>query len=1258
MRRPAYVVAACLEVSRVLFRCAVVYFDRGVLGGGGAVVVGDRRVVDRRDRNRDRGRAAALGVGDWRRGRGAVVTGLRSEEGRVGKEGGVGEGAVGVEGQAAVGRVAELGGGEGVGLGVGVVGEDAGGRAVEHCDRAALGHGGAVVVGDRRVVHRRDRNRDSGRGAALGVGDWRRARRAVVTGLVGEGVGGGLAAVVAVAEGAVGVEGHAAVGRVAELRRGEGVALGVGVVGEDAGGVAVEGGDRAALGHGGRGGVGVGLVVHRRDRNRGGGRGAALGVRRAVRRAVVAGLVGEGVAGGLAAVVAVAEGAVGVEGHAAVGRVAELGGGEGVALGVRVVGQDAGGGAVEHGDRAALRHGGAVVVGDRRVVDRRARNRDGGRGAALGVRRAVRRAVVAGLVGEGVGGCLAAVVAVAEGAVGVEGHAAVGRVAELGGGEGVGLGVGVVGEDAGGGAVEHGDRAALGHGGAVVVGDRRVVDRRDRNRDGGRGAALGVRRAVRRAVVAGLVGEGVGGCLAAVVAVAEGAVGVEGHASVGRVAELGGGEGVALGVRVVGEDAGGRAVEIGRASCRGRVWVVVVGDRRDVEWGDRNRGGGSGSARGVLSGGSRDAVWPRVWGAVVCSSDLVVAVAEGAVGVEGHASVGRVAELGGGEGVALGVRVVGEDAGGRAVEIGRASCRGRVWVVVVGDRRDVEWGDRNRGGGSGSARGVLSGGSRDAVWPRVWGAVVCSSDLVVAVAEGAVGVEGHASVGRVAELGGGEGVALGVRVVGEDAGGRAVEIGRASCRGRVWVVVVGDRRDVEWGDRNRGGGSGSARGVLSGGSRDAVWPRVWGAVVCSSDLVVAVAEGAVGVEGHASVGRVAELGGGEGVALGVRVVGEDAGGRAVEHCGRGARRHAGAVAVGYRRVVEGRDRNRDGGRAAALGVGHWRRARLAVVAGLVAEVVTRSLHDALPVSEGAVGVEGHAPVGRVAELGGGEGVGLGVRVVGEDAGGRAVEHCDRAALGHGGAVGVGDRRAVDRCGRNRVCRRALALGVCDWCRARAAVLSCLVGEGVGLRLSAALRSSDRAVGVEGHAPVGRVAELGGGEGVGLGVRVVGEDAGGRAVEHCDRAALGHGGAVVVGDRRVVDRRDRNRDRGRGAALGVGDWRRARRAVVTGLVGEGVAGGLAAVVAVAEGAVGVEGHASVHGVAELRRGEGVGLGVRVVGEDAGGRAVEHCDRAALGPGGAVVVGARRVVDGRDGTRHTGRAAAPRLRHSACTRRSGG
>src|SRR5207247_1163533 len=206
------------------------------------------------------------------------------------------------------------------------------------------------------------------------------------------------------------------------------------------------------------------------------------------------------------------------------------------------------------------------------------------------------------------------------------------------------------------------------------------------------------------------------------------------------------------------------------------------------------------------------------------------------------------------------------------------------------------------------------------------------------------------------------------------------------------------------------------------------------------------------------------------------------------------------------------------------------------------------------VAEGAVGVEGHASVGRVAELGGGEGVALGVRVVGEDAGRRAVEHCDRAALGHGGAVVVGDRRVVDGRDRNRDGGRAAALGVGDWRRARRAVVAGLVGEGGGGGLCAAVAVGEGVVGSECQASVGRVPERGGGQGVGLGVRVVGEDAGGRVLARRSSDLLGHGGAVVVGDRRVVDGRDRNRDGGRAAALGVGHWRRARRAVVTGLVG--------------------------------------------------------------------------------------------------------
>src|SRR3989441_417626 len=414
---------------------------------------------------------------------------------------------------------------------------------------------------------------------------WWRARRAVVAGLVGEGVGGGLAAVVAVAEGAVGVEGHASVGRVAELGGREGVVLGVRVVGEDAGGRAVEDCDRAALGHGGAVVVGDRRVVVFCLMIRRPPRSTLFPYTTLFRSAVVAGLVGEGVGGGLAAVVAVAEGAVGVEGHASVGRVAELGGREGVVLGVRVVGEDAGGRAVEDCDRAALGHGGAVVVGDRRVVVFCLMIRRPPRSTLFPYTTLFRSAVVAGLVGEGVGGGLAAVVAVAEGAVGVERHASVGRVAELGGREGVALGVRVVGEDAGGRAVEASDRAALGHGGAVAVGDRRVVDRRDRDFFFNDTATTEIYTlSLHDALpISGLVGEGVGGGLAAVVAVAEGAVGVEGERPVGRVAELGGREGVALGVRR-SEEHTSELQSLAYLVCRLLLGKTnVVGDRRVVD---------------------------------------------------------------------------------------------------------------------------------------------------------------------------------------------------------------------------------------------------------------------------------------------------------------------------------------------------------------------------------------------------------------------------------------------------------------------------------------------------------------------------------------------------------------------------------------------------------------------------------------------------------------------------------------------------
>src|SRR3989454_618914 len=183
--------------------------------------MGARRVVDRRDRNRDGGRAAALGVGHWWRARRAVVAGLVGE--------GVGGGLAAVvavaeeigsaQGRTSVSLEARLARCACDDLGVRVVGEDAGGRAVEDCDRAAL----VFFFNDTATTEIYTLSLHDAlpicRAAALGVGHWWRARRAVVAGLVGEGVGGGLAAVVAVAEGAGGVDGHASVTLDARIRR-------------------------------------------------------------------------------------------------------------------------------------------------------------------------------------------------------------------------------------------------------------------------------------------------------------------------------------------------------------------------------------------------------------------------------------------------------------------------------------------------------------------------------------------------------------------------------------------------------------------------------------------------------------------------------------------------------------------------------------------------------------------------------------------------------------------------------------------------------------------------------------------------------------------------------------------------------------------------------------------------------------------------------------------------------------------------------
>ena len=143
-------------------------------------------------------------------------------------------------------RIGHLGRGQGVAVGVGVVGEDARGSD----------HEGRVLGGGVRVGHRDRGGIGGGHGQA--DGDGVRVEGPVV-GLVGEAVGTDIAGRRDVADGTVGADRDRAVGRIGDLDRGEGVAVGVGVVGQDARGGDDEGrvlGRGVRVGHRDRGGIG------------------------------------------------------------------------------------------------------------------------------------------------------------------------------------------------------------------------------------------------------------------------------------------------------------------------------------------------------------------------------------------------------------------------------------------------------------------------------------------------------------------------------------------------------------------------------------------------------------------------------------------------------------------------------------------------------------------------------------------------------------------------------------------------------------------------------------------------------------------------------------------------------------------------------------------------------------------------------------------------------------------------------------------
>ena len=479
--------------------------DRLVLGRGDRVIDRNRRVVDVVHRDRDGRRVGpAIAVGD------RVGERIRPHEAR----------RRGVDDLARhdlrgpVGRSPDRLDRQRVAVHIRVV--------AEHVDRhrSALVGARGIVHRIRRVVHRRDVDRD---GARVG-------QTARVLHDIGDGVRPVVVRIRRVGDGPVRVHrDRAMLGRRSALV-GQRIAVRVGVVGQR-----VEG-DRLVLGRGDR-------VI---DRHRRVVDAADVdGDRGHIRAAVaVAHRVGE-------AVGAVEVGIRRVDDLArddldrAVGRRGQARDGERIAVHVGVIGQhvDGDGGVLRGGDRVVTGHRGIVhrghVDGDRRRVGGTGRigHRVGDRVRAIEVRR---RGIV-------------------DRAVRVHRHgAAVGRNRGPDDRQGVAVRVGVVGQ-----RVQR-DRRVLGRGRRVVHGDRRVIDAANRHGDGcGVGPALPVRDRVGDRVRAVEVRVRRIDDLAA----------HDGRGAVGRGGDVGDGQRIAVHIRVVAQDVdrdGGVLGGRGRVVCSHR----------------------------------------------------------------------------------------------------------------------------------------------------------------------------------------------------------------------------------------------------------------------------------------------------------------------------------------------------------------------------------------------------------------------------------------------------------------------------------------------------------------------------------------------------------------------------------------------------------------------------------------------------------------------------------------------------------------
>ena len=719
---------------------------------------------------------------------------------------------------------------------------------------------------------------------------------------------------------------------------------------------------------------------------------------------------------------------------------------------------------------------------------------------------------------------------IGERAIGVERQHPVGWIGDLGHGQRAPLCIRVVEQYA---RRRWAQCPAQGHRIGVVHCHRGLVHRA--HRDG-----HGRRRRVQDAI-AHPVGEAVTAARAAVMHVGERAIGVKRQGAVPRVGDGDGDEGVAIGVRIVGQDPRRR---LAQRAALGHHIGVVHRHRRLVR-----RAHGEGHRRHVRVQGS---IVGLVGEAVAAGRTAVVRIGEGAVDRQRQHAVGRSAELDRGQRAAFRVRIVAEHAGGRRAE--RPTVHHHIGVGE-GQRRVVHDGQVEGHGDGAAVEAPIVGPVREAV-RRGFAAIVD-------VGERAVGAERQRAVGRMAQPDRSQRIAIRIRIVAEHARGRQDE--RTTRAERIGVMHR-RRRLIR-----RGHGDRHRRHVRVEG---AVVGLVGEAVSTGRTAVVRIREGPVDTQRQGAVARTAERNRGQGGAQFIRVVAQHAGGRRAERPAPDDR-----VGVGHchRRHTE-----------AGHGDRHRRHVRIqgAVIRHIGETVMDNAegVDEGRRVGERAVGIEHQRPLERVGDLHRGQRAAGGASVVAEHARRSGAQYL---VLGH--RVGVVDRDR--RCGQ-----RGHGEGHGDGAAVEAPIVG-PVREAVRRGFAAIVDVGERAVGAERQRAVGRMAQPDRSQRIAIRIRIVAEHARGRQDERTTRAErIG----VMHRRRRLIRRGHGDRHRRHVRVEGA----------VVGLVGEAVSTGRTAVVRIREGPVDTQRQGAVARTAERNRGQGGAQFIRVVAQHAGGRRAER------------------------------------------------